>query len=413
MKIKSLELENFRGIVNHKVYFDPVLTVFAGRNGGGKSTILEAIAIMLSWIPVRIGYDIKAEKIKDSDITFGRDFSRLELELESRGGLMTLKMYKRAGRKNSAETGGMSAALDYGRQMRVSLDANKNSDLELPVFAFYRSNRNGRGAPFPDSSTRDTVYKNAFFAGTDFAKFSRGFAKALAARSAEMREASSMPLKKGNLRRVEISQKYLWLDSIRRALEAFLPTHYVFRESCGKLYVKDIPAECLSEGEKTVIALIADIAMRMVVANPYSRNHLSAKAIVLVDELDIHLHPDWQAAIAKKLPQIFPNAQFIISSHSPSVLSVAPSLYKIDGDIRGTQIQHVESTFGREPSDILATVMNAKRDESVGERLKKLYSLIDRRKFNEASRLLADLHEMLPDDPELVRADYLIRALNS
>ena len=165
MKIKSLELENFRGIVNHKVYFDPVLTVFAGRNGGGKSTILEAIAIMLSWIPVRIGYDIKAEKIKDSDITFGRDFSRLELELESRGGLMMLKMYKRAGRKNSAETGGMSAALDYGRQMRVSLDANKNSDLELPVFAFYRSNRNGRGAPFPDSSTRDTVYKNAFFAG--------------------------------------------------------------------------------------------------------------------------------------------------------------------------------------------------------------------------------------------------------
>ncbi len=399
------------------MYFDSSLTVFAGRNGGGKSTILEALAIMLSWFPVQMGEGVQAEKIKDKDITHGRDYSKLALEVESEGRLMTLTMSKHLGRSQGAQTEGMSDALDYGRGVRVSMEGGSGIDTELPVFAFYRANRNikGKMSPLPiESMRRNSIYKNAFLAGTDFNKFTRWFAKELSAFDLELSKLQKNCSDESEFarKRLSIEEKYSFIKHIKQAIGEFLPPQYKFHQIKGRLFIKDIPADLLSQGERTVIALITDIAMRMVVANPDNPNPLESNAIVLVDELDIHLHPEWQAEIAQKLPKIFPNTQFIISSHSPSVMSVARNSYKVDGNFYGAQVQHVDSTYGREPSDILSNVMQAKRESSVAGKIEKLYSAIDRKKFNEATKLLAELHEEIPDDPELVRADYLIRALN-
>ena len=160
-------------------------------------------------------------------------------------------------------------------------------------------------------------------------------------------------------------------------------------------------------------ALIADIAMRMAVANPMMNNPLESNAIVLIDELDLHLHPDWQTAIADRLPRIFVNAQFIISSHSPTIMAFSKNLYKIRNDGGEQRMEKVEGTFGRNPADVLSSVLNASREPITAGKIAKMYDFIDRQNYSAAQKIIDELNQLIPDDPDVVRAEYLVRALNS
>ena len=151
----------------------------------------------------------------------------------------------------------------------------------------------------------------------------------------------------------------------------------------------------------------------MVVANPFKSNPLETEAIILVDELDIHLHPSWQAAIAEKIPKIFPRTQFIISTHSPTVLSFAKVAYRLTSGHGGCKFERVDSQYGRNPADILTNVMESRREKSVEAKFKSIYDYIDRGKFGAAGRLIDELSDILPDDPELLRAEYIYRALSA
>ena len=75
----------------------------------------------------------------------------------------------------------------------------------------------------------------------------------------------------------------------------------------------------LSQGEKSLLALVADIARRLVLLNPTASNPLDGTGIVLIDEIDLHLHPSWQQKVIIRLEETFPNIQFIVTTHSPQV----------------------------------------------------------------------------------------------
>lgn len=75
--------------------------------------------------------------------------------------------------------------------------------------------------------------------------------------------------------------------------------------------------------------MVADIAARMAEANPGKENPLSTSGIILIDEVDLHLHPQWQRTILKSLHSIFPNVQFIVTTHSPSVILGALDITQI------------------------------------------------------------------------------------
>lgn len=82
----------------------------------------------------------------------------------------------------------------------------------------------------------------------------------------------------------------------------------------------DLQIDQLSGGYKAVLSVIADIAKRLSMANPDSQNPLEEDAVILIDELDLHLHPKWQKEIVDDLKRTFPNCQFIVSTHSPFVI---------------------------------------------------------------------------------------------
>ena len=412
MFVKNIHIENFKGLRDEFVEFDKSSTVLAGKNGGGKSTVLEAVAAMLSWLPVKLcNYAAAGKKIPQRDITCGAEFSRLTMILQNRRE-MKLTLYKERDGRKGAHGAGMEAAEKFGRDMRVMLESDES--VEIPVLAYYGAARDtaGHSSPRPIStSDRTEIYKRAFQAGTDFRKMAAWYAEMAQRREAEIAEAAQMPLKKGNARRREIDALYSPLKTVKKALAAFNPEFDSFTIRGGRVFLasRGIPAENLSDGEKTAIALISDIAMRMIVANPQMSNPLGSDAIILIDELDMHLHPEWQSALARKLPEIFPNAQFIISSHSPSIMSVAKNLYKI-GDTTNA-FEKVENSYGRSPADILSQLLNAHREPAAARKFRQMYDAIDRGKLAEAQKIIDELNLMLPEDPEILRGEYLIRAL--
>lgn len=88
-----------------------------------------------------------------------------------------------------------------------------------------------------------------------------------------------------------------------------------------------IPLSQLSDGYKCTISLIADIAYRMAILNPQllDRVLVETEGIVLIDEVDLRLHPKWQKRILKDLMNLFPKIQFIVSTHAPEVINSVKS----------------------------------------------------------------------------------------
>ena len=168
----------------------------------------------------------------------------------------------------------------------------------------------------------------------------------------------------------------------------------------------------LSDGERSVLVLMLDIAKRLAQANPRLADPLSeAEAIILIDEIDLHLHPQWQRKIVHDLTRTFPNCQFIASTHSPQVIGEVPHgrVRFIDGDT----VHIPDHSFGVDSSRVLEELMETRpRNVGVDERLNKIAALIDEGDKAEARSLIDTLaREIGASDPEITRARLLLEFL--
>ena len=160
------------------------------------------------------------------------------------------------------------------------------------------------------------------------------------------------------------------LDSVRRAIGSFFPDFSelrVRRRPRQAMVVKKgnkvIEFSQLSQGEKCYRSLVCDIARRLAIANPGLNNPLEGEGIVLVDEIDLHLHPKWQSETVPKLMEVFPNCQFFLSTHSAIVLS----------DIKKSQIIPIKEgdkvdisfdPYGKLSSQIMTNYFDTPRQRS-------------------------------------------------
>ena len=125
----------------------------------------------------------------------------------------------------------------------------------------------------------------------------------------------------------------------------------------------------------------------------------------MIDEIDLHLHPRWQARILEDLVRIFPNVQFIVTTHSPVVVASVPR-----GNIRilGEDAATVPAmeTRGRDAGDILNTVLGASsRPEEAGRLFDSFNCAVDEERFDDARLALQKLEEFVGvDDPDVVAA---------
>jgi predicted ATP-binding protein involved in virulence len=174
--------------------------------------------------------------------------------------------------------------------------------------------------------------------------------------------------------------------------------------------------EQLSDGERGLLALVFDLTRRLAIANPDCDDPISeGVALVLIDEIELHLHPKWQRNVLQRLCDIFKACQFVVTTHSPLVLGEVPArcvrfLEFVDGKV---QVFTPSEAYGMDANRILQEFMGAPvRNRRVEEELTMLFELIDNEEFDYARTAIATLEEKLgTDEPELTRASSLIRFL--
>ena len=412
MKVKKLNLTNFRDAQALYLELNPKLNVFVGVNGSGKSTVLDAIAIMLSWTVSRINRSgASGRPIVESDITNGKSTSSIQLSCEVENKMVEWKLFKvRKGHAASEGKTTLQELNDYtkGIQSKISETSEK---VNLPLFDYYPVNRAVLDIPLRIRGKHSfdllTAYAGALTSGADFRTFFEWFREREDLENENMRFIIGKPILDPQL------------EAVRSALTKFLPefSNLSIRRNPLRMEVKKydriLTVNQLSDGEKSIIALIGDLARRLAIANPISEKPLHGSGIVLIDEIDLHLHPKWQRMIILKLLDVFPNCQFIISTHSPHVITHVPpeSLFLLEQKDSGIVAKKPSESYGKNVDRVLEDLMGLEttRPNEVDSDLSRIFKTIDAGKLEDARSQITNLRQKIGADPELVKAEVLIK----
>ena len=423
MKITKLNLTNYRDARALPIVLNPKLNVFVGVNGSGKSTVLDAIAIMLSRAVSKIcsGASGKGGSIAEHDITNGKSTSSIQLSCETEGETIKWKLSKvRKGHVASEGKSKLQELNDYatGIQSKISETSEK---VNLPLFVYYPVNRAVVEIPLRIRGKHRfdllAAYDGALSSGANFKTFFEWF------REREDLENEIMRGRQITLFELDPSGEYQFpdpqLEAVRSALTKFLPdfSDFTIRRSPLRMEVtkngERLTVNQLSDGEKILIAMIGDLARRMAIANPDSTEPLKGSGIVLIDEIDLHLHPKWQRMIVPKLLEVFPNCQFILSTHSPHVIThVHPEkLFLLKQTDSGIAARKPNESYGKNVDRVLEDLMGLKttRPNEVASDLHSIFEAIDAGKLEAARSQITDLMQKIGADPELVKAEVLIK----
>ena len=410
MKVKRLKMNSFRGISDLTLEFDTdEPTVFIGINGVGKTSILECLAILLSWLTKRIqtpnsnGRSFDEDHIKNgckethNEITISiNDWSEVVWSLT--------KVRKGRSKDTSSNLGDLKRVVD-----RIHSQLDDPSYAALPLAVYYPTNRAVFDIPLKIRTKHSfepiTAYDEVLTGEqVDFRRFFEWFRE---------REDLENELRLNNTNEYRDRQ----LEAVRYALANLVDgfSNLRVRRSPLRMTVnkqgEELIVNQLSDGEKCLLALAGDLARRLAIANPdRNYNPLEGSGVVLIDEIELHLHPKWQRAIIPNLKKTFPNCQFIITTHSPQVISDLKWVHLLRSTSEGIAIERVPS-FGKDSNRILETLMGTpERPQEIKEALRTLFRHIDKGDLDKARRERQELaHKMGEEDPEFVRADWLIQ----
>lgn len=167
----------------------------------------------------------------------------------------------------------------------------------------------------------------------------------------------------------------------------------------------------LSQGEKSLLALVGDIARRLAILNPSLDNPLQGEGVVLIDEVDLHLHPKWQQNLIDKLTKTFPNVQFILTTHSPHIVSDNPDVlvYILDNG----ELRQYNNTYGEDVNTLLNGVFGVSEfTPEIAEQFTEVRRAISHKELDRAENIIQELSNKLsPNNSELLRLQlYLAKA---
>ena len=338
MRIDRISLTNMRlvGEQTKELVLDSTknVVILLGDNGFGKTTILDAMATIMAPYSAQFP-GIADYQLSDLDVHINRQgrrakFLTVEAELSDNGIVMRSVRYRK---------GTQTPPKANYEQMKQMAIAKKNAilagepNVELPLFAYYGTGRGQFQVPerrrgFQQAFERWDCYKSAINPETDFKRFFGWFDLM---EDQERRDREKLR---------DFNYKSPVLNTVRRALSEIVtsyrnprietrPLRFIMDRVDQDGSTHELRIEQLSEGYKIVIAMVADLAARMAEANPDMDNPLNSTGIVLVDEVDLHLHPRWQRDILSQLTKVFPNIQFVVSTHSPVIVVGAAEIAQV------------------------------------------------------------------------------------
>ncbi|MDO4178815.1 MAG: AAA family ATPase [Phascolarctobacterium sp.] len=426
MKLKKLTLQNFRCYDDVQIEFEDKLTVIVGENGKGKSAIFDGIAISLA--PYVEAFAREGRIAKKTDVRrvpvydeSGKEIVKMEKKLPVSFSLEALcaegnicGRIEFDGKETNCE---QNEFQQYAQSLQKQMVQDKQTIL--PAFAYY-----GTGRIWVDSNLlkekeidlldRAFGYDECLEPSgsyTTFGSWYRHLTKTIASAEGE-EQAKYKMIQEAVCRAMDACLKSISLSNIdyNKKLDTFVVTH----PNMGQLLVDN-----LSDGFRAIISMAADLAYRMVRLNP----QLGAKAvtdtpgIVLIDEIDMHLHPLWQQTVLTDLMQAFPSLQFIVTTHSPQVLSSVPaqSIRVLAWSNKFEGIRYVDFSYGADTLQILSDIQNVgsrSKNLPIVQDLERYLELVGEDKWDSEEALA--LRKKLDawsngHEPALVKADMDIR----
>lgn len=394
MRLQQLRIENFRGFESLTLDFHPEVTVLVGGNGSGKTTVLEAVVLVLANLLAPRDRLEKELWFSETDFRAGSRPPRSSLLLEHAGVTTTVRA------NHTFKDEGLTAAFSGG-ELR-DLPRMLEGASSIPIACYYDVDRQTRDST---PRSRDAVYRTPMDAWKDAWNAKAGFHEFFQ----WFREREDLE----NADRVEHSDfTDLQLHAVRRAIEALLPGYSRprIRRPRGMdpsqirrpvLTVTksnvELAFDQLSHGERLLVALAGDIARRLAIANPKSEDSLLGEGIVLIDEPDLHLHPEWQAKVIPALRRTFPNVQLVVTTHSLVVLSYVPS--ECVRLLQDFEVYDAPSpTEGREPNALASEIYGIPlRPADTLAEIDRVARLIHDQRLDEARVALDRLAEQLGD----------------
>ena len=432
LKINSLYLDNYRAFEDFAINFDEQLTVLIATNGKGKTAILDAVAVSFGTFVNATGLsrgatlhrsDVRRYKARETRSNEMEEQYPLTIKTNGQIDSNTIDWKREFNKPNSTLTIKDSKQLTkYGEHIRDIV--SKGEDTNLPLISYYgtgrlwahkkvtkkkKKNETSRLSGYIDCLDSLSSYK-AFESWYEYICKSEFELKMEALEKEYMNfpdnEFSTMRKALQKAVNQIISKSSGWEDIIyKQKNEAITAKHSLL----GELTVSQ-----LSDGIRSMIGLVADIAYRAIKLNPHLENAPEqTSGIILIDEIDMHLHPKWQQTVLPDLLQAFPRMQFIVTTHSPQVLTtVKKEQIRILDDNR--VVTPSSSTLGEDSSVLMAEIMGVSSlpPLEIVEKRKEYQRLVEDRRYN--TQQAKDLRETLINNygdtsTFMIQTDILIR----
>lgn len=412
MRLNKVEIHNFKGIENCQLHFHDKMNLIIGGNGIGKTSILEAIAVGLGGAISGLNQvstrnfkqdEIRIQYEKIGDGSYNQKYItpvEVSCQAEFNG-----KEYEWK-RTREAFNSSLNNSRTTMQPKQIAQDANQlaNEDSAILPLINYQSVARTWMQKL-DAKESSVVTKLLRTSGYRDCLSAVPRKKQIIAWCAKMEQISwqkGHPIGEYEGAKATVS-KFMSLIEENHHCEIFYE-----KQSEELLYVKDGTAEAissLSAGYQSLIWMVFDIAYRMALLNPFLRDRVSeTPGIVLIDEPDTHLHPEWQWLLMGALQQVFPNIQFIVASHAPVVIASVKKGQIID-------ISSIEDIIYREPeygldiNDTLCQVFESvDMPEEVAALQKKFYEAIDLGDMDSAKQIVTEIETLIGNKPIAVEA---------
>lgn len=455
MYVKKLFIQNFRGIRKMELELNKRMNVFIGINGAGKTTILDALAMSLSWWDAcwqkrKSPERWMGEPLQFYDITNGENFAACTVELslddsrsKDNNPYWTVTTDRKVGQQNYND---LIVEPQFGLLRQTVAELLDQEDLYLPPPAVYcpidridgyfkdsseipNSTLNeilAMRAPafetlkmlFPSYLDKKEYYTTSIRIRSNYRKFLEWMNELQKKENIKLRELQELGQDVSEPSSYQspelIAVKRAWSDLYSNAISNFIIKEHTnptigsgLYLSCRKSGVAIIDKQ-LSGGEKALLALVGGLAQHYTDRD----GGLEKPGIVLIDEVELHLHPQWQRTVLPKLLDIFPNTQFIVSTHSPQIIGELPSEYVIRLEETESGIVAIPAngeTFGMTSNMILQTQMDStERNQTVQDMLDEAFQAVEYGNLDRAKEIKTELEKTAKDIPELLRLDMRI-----
>ena len=408
MIIKSIGLKNYRCFEDIEIDFHEKLTVIVGDNGSGKTSILEGLAVSLGTMFIgldgRVGVSINKKDARLKAYLMGA-FEDVQpqypVEITATGEIDGQKItWKRSLNGENGSTTVKDAkdmtdiAKGYQQRMR-----DGDTTLILPIIAYYGT---GRLWDYHREKKIDTFKNSAktngyidSLDGTANIKLMMNWFK--------KKTLQKMQRRSEGLREfVELLVVYRAMSKCYERVTGYKDVSFGYNLDTNEIecyYINEdklkmsIPLSQMSDGYKSTISLIADIAYRMAVLNPQMGIDVIDKTdgVILIDEVDLHLHPAWQHRILGDLQEIFPRVQFIVTTHAPAVISSAKSENLVI--LKDYEVIDADAEiYGNDVNSILKDIMGvSERNPVIASMFNQFYSLLNDGQYDEAEKILDEI----------------------